>query len=113
MDPLQEIEMMCRSILQRAGAREYTLTQSAPEVQTAEFRSGYAEGQLTGQLTTAAIMLGLATGDSPSRILDEARAQAQVENAFPFDLHMTGLDDKMLPVDPDDPPTAPAPADPA
>ncbi len=63
-------------------------------------------------------MLGLATGESPSKILDEARAQAQVENAFPFDLHMTGLDEKMLPVDPRPrrpviaPPTLP-PADPA
>ena len=101
MEPLEEITMMCRSVLQRAGAREFTLSQSAPEVETVDYKSGYAEGHLVGQLATAAIMLGLATGESPTKILDDARAQAQVENAFPFDLHMTGLDDKMLPVDPD------------
>ncbi len=105
MEPLQEIEMMCRSILQRAGAREYTMSQSAPEVETVDYRNGYAEGQLTGQLTTAALMLGLVTGESPSKILDEARAQAQVENAFPFDLHMTGMEavDTADPGDPSDP----------
>jgi len=92
MEPMEEITMMCRSILQRAGAREYTLSQAAPEVQSVDFRSGYAEGQLAGQLTTAALMLALATGESPSKVLDDARAQAKVENAFPFDLHMDTID---------------------
>jgi hypothetical protein len=96
MEPMEEITMLCRSILQRAGAREYTMSQAAPEVQSVDFRSGYAEGQLAGQLTTAALMLGLATGESPSKILDDARAQAQVENAFPFDLH---IDDANPPAD--------------
>jgi hypothetical protein len=100
MEPMEEIEMMCRSILQRAGAREYTMSQSAPEVQSVDFRSGYAEGQLTGQLTTAALMLGIATGESPGKILDEARAQAQVENAFPFDLHIDQVDQAQPGVDP-------------
>ncbi len=101
MEPLQEIEMMCRSILQRAGAREFTLSQSAPEVQNVDYRNGYAEGHLVGQLATAAIMLGLATGESPSKILDETRAQAQIENAFPFDLHMRDVNAP----DPADPPS--------
>jgi hypothetical protein len=97
MEPVEEVEMMCRSILQRAGAREYTMSQSAPEVQSVDFKSGYAEGQLTGQLTTAALMLGLLKGESPSKILDDARAQAKVDNAFPFDLHMQGVSDDGLP----------------
>jgi hypothetical protein len=88
MEPMEEIEMMCRSILQRAGAREYTMSQSAPEAPTVEFRSGYSEGQLAGQLTTAALILAIVTGESPSTVLDDARAQAKVENAFPFDLHI-------------------------
>jgi hypothetical protein len=99
MEPMEEITMMCRSILQRAGAREYTMSQAAPEVQSVDFRSGYAEGQLAGQLTTAALMLALATGESPSKVLEEARAQAKVENAFPFDLHMENID----PTEPIDP----------
>jgi len=97
MEPAEEIEMMCRSILQRAGAREYTMSQAAPEVQSVDFKSGFAEGQLTGQLTTAALMLGLLKGESPSKILDDARAQAKIDNAFPFDLHMQGVADDGLP----------------
>jgi len=99
--PMEEVEMMCRSILQRAGAREYTLSQSAPEVPTVDYRSGVAEGQLTGQMTTAALMLGLVTGESPTKILEEARVQAQVERDFPFDLHMRGME-IIDPADPED-----------
>jgi len=88
VEPMEEIEMMCRSVLQRAGAREYTMSQAAPEAPSVDFRSGYSEGQLTGQLNIAALILAIVTGESPTKILEEARAQAQVENAFPFDLHI-------------------------
>jgi nanoRNase/pAp phosphatase (c-di-AMP/oligoRNAs hydrolase) len=38
--------------------------------------------------TTAALVLGLLIDESPTKVLEEARAQAAIENAFPFDLHM-------------------------
>lgn len=88
MEPMEEIETMCRSVLQRSGAREFTFSQAAPEVPSVDFRSGYSEGQLVGQLNMAALILGIVTGESPTTILEDVWAQAKVENAFPFDLHI-------------------------
>lgn len=88
MEPMEEIETMCRSILQKAGSQEYTLSQAEPEELSVDYRSGYAAGRLAGQMSTAALMLGIVTGESPSTLLDNARAQAKIENAFPFDLHI-------------------------
>lgn len=82
------IESIVRGMLHRAVGREYTVSQAAPEAASAEYLTGFAAGELTGTASTAALVLGMLTDESPTKILEEARAQAAVENAFPFDLHI-------------------------
>ncbi len=85
---MDEIENVLRGILHKATAREYTVSQVAPETPSADYLTGFAAGELSGSASTAALVLGLLIAESPTKVLEEARAQAAVENAFPFDLHM-------------------------
>ncbi len=85
---MTEIETVCRDILHRASLQERIVNQAAPEAPSPEYLTGFGAGQLDGQLGTAAMILGLVLDDSPTRLLDDARSQAAVESAFPFDLHI-------------------------
>jgi hypothetical protein len=64
------------------------VNQSAPETPSADYLTGVKSGQLDGQLSTVAMILGLLIDESPTRLLEDARSQAAVEQAFPFDLHI-------------------------
>lgn len=85
---MDEIETVLRDILHRVSHQERLVSRGAPESPSPEFLTGFAAGQLDGQMSTAAIVLGLLIDESPSRILEDARSQAAVEESFPFDLHI-------------------------
>ena len=88
MKELEEIEIMCRGILQKTMARTNTLSQIAPDVPSADYLSGHSAGHLEGQAAVASLVLSLVKGESATQILEEARSAAAVDAAFPFDLHM-------------------------
>ena len=88
MEPAEDVETICRGILQRTSAREHTVSPVAPDTPSVDYLSGFAAGRLDGQMATAALVLGLLTGESPTKVLEEAQSQAAVEAAFPFDLHI-------------------------
>ena len=75
-------------LTQRLSKRRLVRRDYSPESPSPEWLTGFAAGQIEGQLSTAAIVLGLLTDQSPTRILEEARSQAAVQAAFPFDLHV-------------------------
>jgi hypothetical protein len=85
---MEEIENICRGILHKSTAREFSVSQTAPEMPSADYLTGLAAGRLDGQATVAALVISMVTGESATQILEDARAQAAVENAFPFDLHI-------------------------
>lgn len=88
MKELEEIEIICRGILQKTMARSNTISQIAPEAPSADYLSGHGAGHLEGQASVAALVLSLIKGESATQILEEARSAAAVDAAFPFDLHM-------------------------
>jgi hypothetical protein len=93
MDPergqaISEIETVCRDILHRVAHQERLISRGAPDVPSTDYLTGHAAGRLDGQLSTAAIVLGLLIDGSPTQLLEDARAQAAVEESFPFDLHI-------------------------
>jgi hypothetical protein len=85
---LEEIEIICRGILQKTMSRANTISQIAPEAPSADYLSGHGAGHLEGQASVAALVLSLIKGESATQILEEARSAAAVDAAFPFDLHM-------------------------
>lgn len=85
---MDDIEDVLRSMLHRAAGREYAVSQAAPDAPSAEYLTGFAAGELTGTASTAALILGLLIEESPTKILEEARAEAAVDSAFPFELHI-------------------------
>ena len=88
MTELEEIEIICRGILQKTMARANTLSQISPEAPSADYLSGHGAGHIEGQAAVAAMVLSLVKGESATQILEEARSAAAVDAAFPFDLHM-------------------------
>jgi len=85
---MDEIETVCRDILHRVAHQERLISRGAPEAPSADYLTGYAAGQLEGQMATAAIVLGQLLDQSPTQLLEDARSQAAVEESFPFDLHI-------------------------
>jgi hypothetical protein len=85
---MSEIEMVCRDILHRVAHQERLIARGDPETPSVDYLTGFAAGRLDGQLSTAAIVLGLLVDQSPTQLLEEARSQAAVEESFPFDLHI-------------------------
>ncbi len=94
MKELDEIEIICRGVLQKTMSRANTISQIAPEAPSADYLSGHGAGHLEGQAAVAALVLSLLKGESATQILEEARSAAAVDAAFPFDLHMD-IDGKM------------------
>ena len=88
MNEVEEVEIICRGILQKTMGRAHTISQIAPEAPSADYLSGHGAGHLEGQASVAALVLALLTGGSATQILEEARSAAAVDSAFPFDLHL-------------------------
>ena len=88
MKELEEIEIICRGILQKTMSRANTISQISPEAPSADYLTGHGAGHIEGQAAVAALVLSLLKGESATQILEEARSAAAVDAAFPFDLHM-------------------------
>ena len=83
-----ELEDLCRGLLHNAAAREWAASRVAPEAPSADYLTGFAAGWEGGELGAMALVLSMITGESATRLVEEARTQAAVDAAFPFELHV-------------------------
>ena len=83
-----EIEAQLRGFLHNAAARQWAVSQVDPEHPSADYLTGFGAGWEAGQVAALALALSLLTGGSVAEIVDDVRAQAAVDAAFPFELHV-------------------------
>jgi hypothetical protein len=83
-----EIEAMCRGLLQNAAARQLVFSRAEPELASADYLTGFGAGWEAGHVSALALALSVLTGGSPEALVEEARAQAAVDLAFPFEIHV-------------------------
>ena len=79
---------LCRGMLQNAAARQLVFSRVEPEEASADYLAGFAAGWEAGHVAALALTLSLLTGESSSALVEDARARAAVELAFPFELHL-------------------------
>ena len=83
-----EIEALCRGLLHNAAARQWAASRVEPETPSADYLTGFAAGWEGGEVAALALIISLITEQSATRLVEEARAQAAVDTAFPFELHI-------------------------
>jgi hypothetical protein len=83
-----EIEALCRGLLQNAAARQLVFSRVEPEVASADYLTGFGAGWEAGQVASLALALSVLTGESPTTLIEDARAHAAMDLAFPFDVHV-------------------------
>ena len=84
----QELEGLARGLLHNAAARQWAASRAEPEVKSAEYLTGFAAGHEAGEVAAMALIVSLLSGESATALIDEVRAQAAVDAAFPFDLEI-------------------------
>lgn len=85
---MTEAEALCRGLLQNAAARQAVVARVDPEAPTADYRTGFGAGWEAGQVAALALAVAAISGESPTAILEDARSQAAVDLAFPFELYV-------------------------
>jgi hypothetical protein len=89
-----EIEAQLRGFLLNAAARQWAVSQVDPEQPSADYLTGFGAGWEAGQVAALAFALSMLTGGSVTEIIEDARAQAAVDAAFPFELHVLSGDEE-------------------
>ena len=85
---MTETETLLRGLLQNAAARQSAVARAEPEAPSVDYLTGFAAGWEAGQVAALALAVGTLSGESPTMLVEEARTQAAVEAAFPFELHV-------------------------
>ena len=85
---MTEVEALCRGLLLNAAARRWAAAKVEPESPSAEYLTGFAAGWEGGEMAAMALVISMITNESATRLVEEARTQAAIEAAFPFDLHI-------------------------
>ena len=85
---MTEAEALCRGFLQNAAARRSVVARVDPEEPSADYLAGFRAGFDSGYVAALALALGVMTGDSPTALIEDARSQAAVDSAFPFELYI-------------------------
>lgn len=85
---MTDVEARCRGFLQNAAARQSDVAQVEPEVASADYLTGFSAGWGAGQVAALALAVGVISGRSPSAVIADARSQAAVDSAFPFELYL-------------------------
>ncbi|MEA2971580.1 MAG: hypothetical protein QOG82_38 [Actinomycetota bacterium] len=99
IDPVVDIESMCRGFLQNAAARQGAIAQVAPEAPTVEYLTGFGDGWEAGHVAALALVVSMISGESMTDLLDDAGSRAAVESAFPFDLVIVDAEPESAPVE--------------
>lgn len=84
-------EALCRGLLQNAAARQLVFSRAEPEEASADYLAGFGAGWEAGHVAALALTLAALTGESPAALVADARAQAAMELAFPFEVHVEGV----------------------
>jgi len=87
-----EIEAQLRGFLLNAAARQWAVSQVDPEHQSVDYLTGFGAGWEAGQVAALALVMSMLTGGSVTEIVEDARTQAAVDAAFPFELHVLAHD---------------------
>ena len=83
-----EIEAQLRGFLLNAAARHWAVSQVDPEQPSPDYLTGFGAGWEAGQVAALALALATLTGGSVTEMVEDARAHAAVDAAFPFELHI-------------------------
>jgi hypothetical protein len=88
-----EIEAQVRGFLLNAAARQWAVSQVDPPTPSVDYRTGFGAGWEAGQVAALALVMSMLTGGSIADIVEDARTQAAVDAAFPFELHVLAHDE--------------------
>lgn len=88
---MTDLAAMVRAFLHNAAARHWAVSRAEPESPSVDYRAGFAAGREAGEVAALALVLGSITGESATALIEEARAQAAVDSALPFDLYLEML----------------------
>lgn len=88
-----EMEARLRGFLLNAAARQWAASQVEPEQPPVDYLTGFGAGWEAGQVSAFALVTSLLTAGSVTDIIEDARAQAAVDAAFPFELHVLAHDE--------------------
>lgn len=76
-----------QALLHNNAARQHTVAKAEPASPSADYLTGFGAGWEAGQVSATALALSALTGESPTKLVEQAMANAAVDAAFPFDLH--------------------------
>lgn len=85
---MTDLESIVRAFLHNAAGRHWAAARAQPETPSVGYRTGFSAGVEAGQVSAFALVLGAITGESATQLIEEAQAQAAVDSALPFDLHI-------------------------
>lgn len=88
-----EIEAQLKDFLLNAAARQWAVSQVDPDQPSADYLTGFGAGWEAGQLAALALVMSMLTGGSVTEIVEDARTEAAVDAAFPFELHVLSSDE--------------------
>lgn len=91
---ITEIEAQLKGFLLNAAARQWAVSQVDPEQPSADYLTGFGAGWEAGQVSALALVMSMLTAGSVTEIVEDARAQAAVDAAFPFELHVVSNDEE-------------------
>ena len=83
-----EIEAQVRAFLLNAAARHWAVSQVDPDQPSADYLTGFGAGWEAGHVAALALVVSMLTGESVTAVIEDVRAQAAVDAAFPFELHV-------------------------
>jgi hypothetical protein len=83
---MTDAEALLRGLLQNAAARQSAVARAEPESASVDYLTGFGAGWEAGQVAALALAVGALSGESPTALVEDARSQAAVEAAFPFEL---------------------------
>lgn len=88
---MTDFESIVRSFLHNAAAKQWAAEQAAPENPSVDYRTGFAAGREAGEVAALALIVAELCGESVTALIEQARLQASVDSAVPFELHLEVL----------------------
>lgn len=85
---LRYVESACRIFLANAASRLWAANEVRPEAPSVDYVTGFAAGRELAEVEAFALILSMVTGESATRLAEEAKMRAAVDSSFPFDLHI-------------------------
>lgn len=84
---LRRIEAACRVFLTNAAARHWAATRAQPGIPSADYVTGFAAGREAAEMEAFALVVSMISGESATSLITEAGVRAEVDAAFPVEVH--------------------------